>query len=99
MLENIRKYDTQFKIKDNNKLQHLPIFSETIYYLVGFPRNSKDELIFILDKHTDTGYGDEYEGGFCFTGMFSLALTEDELRDNFEIIGSYEEKLKTIFLR
>ena len=80
LLNKIIKMETKLRYKGHsNRFNYT---EDTPYYLTEMPSTLSGKMMFVLDYHTDVGYG---EGHLCFTGMNSLVLTEEELIENFEL--------------
>lgn len=70
LLNKIIKMETKLKyVGEDNMLKLIP----TPYYLVEMPNDINGKMMFLLDQHTNTGWGDDE---LCFTGMRSIILTE-----------------------
>ena len=80
LLNKIIKMETKLKYKGHGI--HFNYTENTPYYLTEMPSTLSGKMMFVVDHHTDTGWGDER---LCFTGMNSLILTEEELNENFEL--------------
>ena len=80
LLNKVIKMETKLRYKGHGI--HFNYTEDTPYYLTEMPSTLSGKMMFVLDYHTDVGYG---EGRLCFTGMNSLVLTKEELIANFEL--------------
>lgn len=87
LMNKIKKMKTKLRYKNKD----IPFFISTKfpYYLTEMPRNIDGETMFLIDHHTDVGWGNDR---LCFTGMNSFILTEKELNENFELWDDEDEE-------